>query len=110
DSLALLLRINGHRVETASNGLEAVETAERLRPEAILLDVGLPKIDGYEACRRIRQKPWADRVLIVALTGWGQEEDRRKSQQAGFDHHLVKPINLSAINQLLAQTSMTSDI
>jgi PAS domain S-box-containing protein len=112
DSLALLLRINGHRVETASNGLEAVETAERLRPEAILLDVGLPKIDGYEACRRIRQKPWADRVLIVALTGWGQEEDRRKSRQAGFDHHLVKPINLSAINQLLAQTqtSMTSDV
>lgn len=67
----------------------------------ILLDIGLPKFNGYETCRRIREQPWSNGIFIVALTGWGQEEDRRRSQDAGFNHHLVKPVEVSTLEQLL---------
>jgi CheY-like chemotaxis protein len=69
----------------------------------ILLDIGLPKLNGYEACRRIREEPGSKRTLIIALTGWGQEEDRRKTQVSGFDHHLVKPVTLQDLRPLLAK-------
>jgi CheY-like chemotaxis protein len=92
-SLALLLRLTGHEARTAADGLEAVERAEGFRPELILMDLGLPRLNGYEACRRIREKPWGAEVVIVACTGYGMEADRKKTQEAGFDQHLLKPVD-----------------
>jgi len=93
DGLAMLLRLDGHEVETAHDGLEAVALAERFRPEVVFLDIGLPGISGYEAARRIRALPGGAQIRLVALTGWGKQEDRRKSAEAGFDRHLVKPVD-----------------
>jgi len=98
-SLATLLRMIGHEVEIAFDGVDAVQTAERFRPEIVLLDIGLPKMNGYDACRAIRQRPWGEDVLIVALTGWGQEEDRRMAREAGFDDHLVKPVGFASLEK-----------
>ncbi len=102
ESLAMLLRRDGTEIHTAHDGEQAVEAAATLRPDAILLDIGLPKMNGYEACRRIRQRLNGSKVLILALTGWGQEEDRRKSEEAGFDGHLVKPVDHAELDRLLA--------
>ncbi|MEO8268940.1 MAG: PAS domain S-box protein [Aureliella sp.] len=103
-SLGMMLKLKGNEIEMAHDGLAAVEAAERFRPDMILLDIGLPKLNGYDACRRIRKQPWSDDIEIVALTGWGQEEDRRRSKEAGFDHHLVKPVELAALETLLSVT------
>jgi CheY-like chemotaxis protein len=100
--LATVLRLNGHETYVAHDGLEAVRSAERIRPDAVLLDIGLPRLDGYEACRRIRAQSWGKDLLLVALTGWGQEEDRQKSRDAGFDTHLVKPVDDDVLLKLLA--------
>jgi PAS domain S-box-containing protein len=100
--LATVLRLKGHETHVAHDGLEAVRSAERIRPDAVLLDIGLPRLDGYEACRRIRAQSWGQDLLLVALTGWGQEEDRQKSRDAGFDAHLVKPVDDEALLKLLA--------
>jgi PAS domain S-box-containing protein len=102
DSLAMLLGMTGHEVETAYDGLEAVEAAERVRPDVVLLDLGMPRLNGYDACRRIREQPWGKDVVLIALTGWGQEEDRRRTAEAGFDGHLVKPVDHAALAELLA--------
>jgi signal transduction histidine kinase len=101
-ALALFLRISGHEVEMAHDGLEAVAGAERHRPEVVLLDIGMPRLDGYGACRRIREQPWGKTMVIVALTGWGQEEDQLKTREAGFDAHLVKPVNGATLLATLA--------
>jgi CheY-like chemotaxis protein len=101
ESLAVLLRLLGHEVEIAGDGLEAVAAAERYRPETVLLDLGMPKLDGYGACRRIRERPWGKEIAIFALTGWAQESDRSKSREAGFDGHLVKPVGLTDLLQAL---------
>jgi PAS domain S-box-containing protein len=101
-SLALMLELMGHEVRTTHDGLEAVEVASAFRPDALLLDLGMPKLSGYDACRRIREQPWGEGVVIVALTGWGQDRDRRRSQEAGFDGHLVKPVEPGALEELLA--------
>lgn len=101
-SLAELLELAGNETHVASDGLEAVEAAERLKPDLVLLDIGLPKLNGYEACRRIREQPWGKRMTLVALTGWGQEEDRQRSKEAGFDNHLVKPLDYDALMRVLA--------
>ena len=85
ESLAMLLKLTGNETHIAHDGLEAVEAAARFRPDVILLDIGLPKMNGYEAARRIREQPWGKNMVLVALTGWGQEEDRQKSKDAGFD-------------------------
>ena len=103
DSLAMLLRIMGNDIRTAYDGQQAVEAAGEFRPDVVLLDIGLPKLNGYEACRRIREQPWGKGVVLIALTGWGQEEDRRRSHEAGFDHHLVKPVDPDALMRLLAE-------
>jgi len=103
DSLAMLLKVAGHQVHTAHDGLEAIAAASRLHPDVVLLDIGLPKLNGYEVCRRIRQEPWSSGATIIALTGWGQEEDRKKSADAGFDAHLVKPVKQEELTRLLAQ-------
>jgi PAS domain S-box-containing protein len=102
ESLAMLLRALGNEVHTAHDGLAAVEAAESFQPEVALLDIGLPKLNGHDAARRIRQLPRGSDITLVALTGWGQDEDRRRSQEAGFDQHLVKPIDLATLRKLLA--------
>jgi len=79
--------------------------AIELAPDVALLDIGLPKLNGYEACRRIRAQPWGKDIRLVALPGWGQEEGRRRSREAGFDAHLVKPVDFGVLNDLLAQWS-----
>lgn len=102
DSLAMLLQVMGHEVETAYAGDQAVEVAEQMRPDAILLDIGMPKMNGYEACRSIRTQPWGREIVLIALTGWGQEEDRRRTREAGFDLHLVKPVDSADLLKVLA--------
>ena len=103
NTLATMLQIMGHEVRAAYDGLEAVALAAAFRPDVILLDIGMPKLNGYDTCRRIREQPWGQGMVIVALTGWGQDEDKRRSQEAGFDHHLVKPVEPEALRRLLAQ-------
>jgi CheY-like chemotaxis protein len=102
NSLALVLRMMGHDVVTAYDGEQAIETADAFRPDAVLLDIGMPKLNGYEAARRLRQQEWGENILLVALTGWGQEEDRRRTSEAGFDHHLTKPVDAASIESILA--------
>src|SRR5262249_34731442 len=103
ESLATVLRLRGHEVYSAPNGAIALETAVRHMPEVALLDIGMPLLDGYEVARRIRAEEWGKAITLVALTGWGQESDRRRSQEAGFDTHLVKPLDLGKLTALLAQ-------
>ena len=103
-SLGMMLTIMGNEARTAHDGLAAVEAAADFRPDIILLDIGLPKLNGYDACRRIREQPWSKGMVIVALTGWGQDEDRRRSAAAGFDHHMVKPVEVDALERLLAES------
>jgi PAS domain S-box-containing protein len=102
DSLAILLRCTGHAAHTAGDGIAAIEAAERLRPDAVLLDLGMPRMNGYDAARYIRQQPWGKGMMLIAQTGWGQEEDRLRAAQAGFDVHLTKPVNADELLQLLA--------
>jgi PAS domain S-box-containing protein len=108
ESLAQLLRLRGHEVHVAYNGPEAVASYEAYRPELVLLDIGLPELNGYDAARRIRELPGGRSVRLVALTGWGQEEDRQRSREAGFDEHLVKPVDLAALERLLRDASATA--
>jgi PAS domain S-box-containing protein len=102
ESLALLLQFAGHETEKAHDGITALAVAERFRPNVTLLDIGLPGLNGYEVCRRIREQRWGASMTIVALTGWGQDEDRRNSKEAGFDTHMVKPVDHNALMRLLA--------
>ncbi len=101
-SLAVLLEMMGNETRTAHDGVSAYETALAFRPELMLLDIGLPKMNGYDVCRRIRKQPWGEAMTIVALTGWGQKEDVRKSIEAGFNGHLVKPVELEALADVLS--------
>jgi PAS domain S-box-containing protein len=102
DSLALIVRLMGHEVERASDGVEAVTTAEHFRPEVILMDLGMPRMDGFEAARCIRHAAWGRDLLLVATSGWGQAVDRDRSRAAGFDRHLVKPVNPEELRALFA--------
>jgi CheY-like chemotaxis protein len=106
-SLAMLLKLIGHETRVAHDGLEAVVAADEFRPEFVLLDIGLPRLNGFEACRRIREQPWGKTMTLVALTGWGQDDDRRKSHDAGFDHHLVKPVDYVTLMKLLGELEAT---
>ena len=102
DALAMLLKLGGHEVEIAYDGPAALATAAVIRaPTWCVLDIGLPGMDGYEVARRLRARPETAGALIVAVTGYGQEEDRERSRAAGFDHHLVKPIESDALLTLL---------
>jgi CheY-like chemotaxis protein len=101
-SLALLLETQGHVVRTAYDGLTALEVVEEFAPDAVVLDIGLPRLNGYDAARRIRAQPRSKPLLLVALTGYGHEENRIQAQAAGFDHHLVKPVDLDVLQQLFA--------
>jgi CheY-like chemotaxis protein/two-component sensor histidine kinase len=101
ESLALLLKSDGHDVRTAHGGYAALVLAGSFQPDVALLDIGMPDLDGYEVARNFRQASWGRQVRIVALTGWGQEEDKRRALAAGFDHHLTKPVDLQALERLI---------
>jgi len=100
-----LLELMGFEVAVARDGLEAVDLAESYLPSVILMDIGMPGLNGYEACRRIRQQPWSAQSTMIALTGFGKEEDRERSRDAGFDHHLVKPVDPATLGLLLAEAT-----
>lgn len=102
-SFATLLRLDGHEVQVAHDGPEALKMAETFRPDVILLDIGLPGIDGYEVAQRLRAKPEFKETQLIAMTGYGQPEDRRRSREAGIDHHLVKPVKIDFVRALLAR-------
>jgi PAS domain S-box-containing protein len=101
DSLAMLLTMMGHKVHTTYDGEEAIVAAEKFKPEVVLLDIGMPKLNGYDVCRRIRQQEWSNGMFVVALTGWGQEHDRRRAKEAGFDYHMVKPVHTAELMNFL---------
>jgi PAS domain S-box-containing protein len=101
DTCATVLELSGHEVQTAYSGRRALELARTFRPHALLLDIGLPDVNGYELARTIRAAPWAEGMVLIAVTGWGQDEDRRRALQAGFDHHLTKPIAAETLESLL---------
>jgi CheY-like chemotaxis protein len=102
ESLVLLLRLAGHEVEAAFDGEGAIKCAETFLPEVALVDIGMPNANGYDVARRIREQPWGAGIWLVALTGWGQEADKHRAQEAGFDAHLVKPVPPEALDRLLA--------
>ncbi len=104
-SMAALLRLLGHEVQTANDGIEAIDSAKQFQPDVILMDVGMPKLNGYDATQQIRKQPWGQKIVILALTGWGQEADRERSRDAQCDGHLVKPVNLSDLSKLLSTTT-----
>lgn len=106
ESLGQLLELLGNDVSIANDGVRAVEVAEGFRPEVILLDIAMPGMNGYEACRRIREQPWGTSSILVAMTGWGQDEDQRRSQEAGFDVHLVKPVDPRALVKWLGSAGV----
>jgi CheY-like chemotaxis protein len=103
ESLARLLALDGHHVRVARDGLTALDAAERLDPDVVLLDIGIPGMDGLEIARHLRSRRGSDALLLVATTGFGQPEDRRRTAEAGFDHHLVKPVDPQAVQDLLAR-------
>ena len=102
-SLAMMLSIMGHDTRTAHDGESAVETAESFLPEVVLLDIGLPKLNGYEVAQRIREQAWGKSMFLIAVTGWGQEEDRQRSSEVGLNVHMVKPVEPAALERLLAE-------
>jgi PAS domain S-box-containing protein len=103
DSLAMMLRLAGHEVHAVHDGQEAVEAAGWFRPDVALLDIGMPRLNGLQAARHIRGQPWGKKILLVAITGWGQEEDKRRATEAGFDHHLTKPVDPAALEEVLSR-------
>jgi signal transduction histidine kinase len=107
-SLVMMLSVMGHEVRTAHDGTAAVHLAETFRPDVALLDIGMPNLNGYQAARRIREQPWGKAMVLVALTGWGQAEDKRRAEAAGFDHHFTKPVDPTALERLLAGLKYTA--
>ena len=103
----MMLKIMGHYTRAAHDGLQARDVADAFRPELILLDIGLPKLNGYEVCRRLRERPWCGEVVLIAVTGWGQDEDKRQSKEAGFNFHLVKPFDPDALEKLMSGLLLT---
>ncbi len=103
ESLVIWLRLMGNDARTAHSGPEALDLARVYRPGVILLDIGMPGMNGYEVARHLRERPETSGALLVALTGWGQDEDRRRSREAGFDHHLVKPLDHTSLQKLLGE-------
>jgi CheY-like chemotaxis protein len=108
ESLAMVLRLSGHDVRTARDGRQAIVEAEVYQPDLVLLDIGLPGLDGYEVARRLRATPLAGHFKLVALSGYTREEDRREAFSAGFDHYLIKPVDFDALQKLLATLESTT--
>jgi CheY-like chemotaxis protein len=103
ETLAILLRLEGHEVRTACDGVNAIVAAEQFRPDLALFDIGMPRLNGYDAARELRKTEWGKKMILVALTGWGQDHDRRNAIEAGFDHHLVKPADIAELRRLLSK-------
>ena len=102
-SLAMMLSIMGHETRTAHDGETAVSTAEAFLPDVVLLDIGLPKLNGYEVAQRIRESAWGTAMFLIAVTGWGQDEDRQRSAEVGLNLHMVKPVEPAALEKLLSE-------
>jgi PAS domain S-box-containing protein len=101
ESLALMLKLSGHETEISLDGEQALAAAATFRPDVVLLDLGMPKVNGYEVCRRLREQPWGETMTVIAQTGWGQDEDKRRTEAVGFDAHLVKPVDPAALMKVL---------
>ena len=108
DSLAMLMRHSGHEVETAYDGEEALRLIEARPPDAALLDIEMPKLSGYDVCRRIREQPWGRTMMLIAVTGWSDDATAARVAEAGFDHQLVKPVDPSALERLLERRTPAS--
>jgi CheY-like chemotaxis protein len=104
-TLSMMLRILGYEIRTAFDGPEALEAAAEFRPDVALLDLGMPKMTGYDVARRLHEQPWGKDVALIAVTGWGQPEDKQRTREAGFGHHLVKPVDPTVLAELLASLS-----
>lgn len=104
ESLAMILQADHHDVRTAHDGEEALAVAAERHPDVIVLDIGMPRLSGYEVARRIRESSWGRKTVLIACTGWGQHEDRRRSEEAGFDHHPVKPVSTAVVLRLVRQS------
>ena len=104
DLMAVLLRLQGHEVEVAHDGYCALEIAARFEPEVVLLDIGLPGLNGYDVAKQLRQMNHQRPQCLIAMTGYGSDEDRQRTEEAGFDHHIVKPIEPAELNKLLARS------
>jgi DNA-binding NtrC family response regulator len=100
-TMALMLRFKGHKVVTAEDGAQALDLVRKNRPEVVLLDIGMPHVDGYEVARRIRREPWSEGMLLVATTGWGQDRDKEMAFEAGFDAHMTKPVDHDALDGII---------
>jgi CheY-like chemotaxis protein len=109
-SQAMMLSIMGHETRTAHDGESAVVCAESFLPEVVLLDIGLPKLNGYEVAQRIREQPWGASMFLIAVTGWGQEEDRQRSTEVGLNVHMVKPVEPAALEKILADLAQGEPI
>jgi two-component system CheB/CheR fusion protein len=107
-TMSALLRLSGHEVTVCCDGPSGLEAAAEMQPDIVLIDIGLPGMDGYEVAGRLRQMPHFERTMLVAITGYGQAEDRRRAREAGFDHHLVKPVFFEALQQLLGGSELTA--
>jgi PAS domain S-box-containing protein len=107
ESLALLLKLTGHETHTALDGEAALLAAKETRPDVVLLDIGMPKLNGYDACRKIRSEDWGRDMILIAQTGWGQEDDRRRTEEAGFDGHVVKPVDPDDLMRMVARLSLS---
>jgi CheY-like chemotaxis protein len=105
----MLLEITGNQTYLAHDGEQALEAIEKHRPEVALMDIGLPKLDGHEVCRRVREQPWGKEIVFIALTGWGQADDRRRSREAGFNGHIVKPVDYDKLLNLLSELTSGSE-
>lgn len=105
----MLLSLEGHQIQTARDGEHALDIADSFEPEVVVLDIGMPRLGGHETVAALRQRAWSRDTLFVAVTGWGQPEDRRRSLAAGFDHHLVKPVDPGELLALLAKSAQSSE-
>jgi CheY-like chemotaxis protein len=101
DTLAMVLQLSGNETQVSYDGEQALRAYDSFRPDVMLLDIGMPTLSGHEICRRIRSKPGGKSVVMIAQTGWGQDEDRKMTQEAGFDHHMTKPVSTDAIMKIL---------
>ena len=109
-SLAMMLSIMGHETRTAHDGESAVTSAESFLPEVVLLDIGLPKLNGYEVAQRIRESSWGKSMYLIAVTGWGQDEDRHRSSEVGLNAHMVKPVEPTALEKFLSELRIGGDV
>ena len=105
-SMCRLLRVLGHEAHQANDGVEGLTAAAELHPDVVLLDIAMPKLNGYEVARRLRAEPWGRHMLLIAVTGWGQDSDKQRASEAGFDFHLTKPVDVAELTRVLASVGV----